>query len=168
MRSNAQLSTTSSATQFLDSNSAPRSMSRSVRGKNDVDGNHFEKVFNNQMSAHSNNDGFNQHKFWGLAPVNLNVLGLWGSNQHKCHDPDFSKYPSYQPKCDSDEGRFDRIKMPAWSSLITVWVEQWALSMKQLVVNNDELRILHEKKIWWKFLSTMMSRILREKNCKIW
>ena len=31
-------------------------------GENAVDdGNHFEKVFNNQMSAHSK-DGFNQHK----------------------------------------------------------------------------------------------------------
>ena len=35
----------------------------SVGKKNDDDGNHFEKVFNNQMGAHNNNDGFNQHKF---------------------------------------------------------------------------------------------------------
>ena len=72
----------------------------------------YMQVYKKQTSAH--NDGFNQHKFQGLLPVNLNVLRssvLINTNVILT-----SKYDSHQPKWDSDEHKFHQTKMPAWSN----------------------------------------------------
>ena len=60
------------------------------------------------MSAHNEMVLINTNsKAWFPQSKCVEVVG---SNQHKCH-PGLKVLASYQSKCDSDEDRFDHIKI---------------------------------------------------------